>query len=452
MYEMKHAAKEPDTTKEQIRLHRLKLGIGLFLLVLVIASAVGYIEYRIRPGRLEKIWVSERGSDHLTVSWKKARNVNRYVVMCGNKIVVANGRKDSAAIDGLKENTDYEISVRADSEKREGRKVLTVSAKTKKATHITGEDIQTKLSNRPVDLKQTAETPVTYKPGDGYTVTPENKIVFSVPGEIKVTAVSEETDEYASVSREITVNVLDSVYADPEGAEPHYFYEIGKDNCECVMVIQGTEDSVYPQAFVYLNDMYIVTFIKSKQRIITFGNEKNVYEPGTDLGHANGLTEVNGKCYLVRGDGSKTCTTFDPPNSNYDSFELAYGASGIAYDAKDGKFFTSAKNILAAYDSNFNVLGSMAPISRKTAYYVQDCGAYGGILMHCVSGEDAQGTNYIDFYDMNSSKYLGSVRCELNEIESLIVDDEGFIELLCIGDWPNSYIWKTPINIMKICE
>ena len=452
MYEMKHAAKEPDTTKEQIRLHRLKLGIGLFLLFLILASAVGYIEYRIRPGRLEKIWVSERGSDHLTVSWKKARNVNRYVVMCGNKIVVANGRKDSAAIDGLKENTDYEISVRADSEKREGRKVLTVSAKTKKATHITGEDIQTKLSNRPVDLMQTAETPVTYKPGDGYTVTPENKVVFSVPGEIKVTAVSEETDEYASVSREITVNVLDSVYVDPEGAEPHYFYEIGKDNCECVMVIQGTEDSVYPQAFVYLNDMYIVTFIKSKQRIITFGNEKNVYEPGTDLGHANGLTEVNGKCYLVRGDGSKTCTTFDPPNSNYNSFELAYGASGIAYDAKDAKFFTSAKNILAAYDSNFNVLGSMAPISRSTAYYVQDCGAYGGILMHCVSGEDAQGTNYIDFYDMNSSKYLGSVRCELNEIESLIVDDEGFIELLCIGDWPNSYIWKTPINIMKICE
>ncbi|MBR0343428.1 MAG: fibronectin type III domain-containing protein [Oscillospiraceae bacterium] len=449
---MKHAAKEQQPTKKERQLKRLKILVVLFLFVLICTAAALYREYRIRPGFLKKVWISERGADYLTVSWEKVRNVSRYVVMCDGKTFEVSGQMDSATVDGLKENTGYEISVRADSEERKGFEEVTASAKTKKATHITGEDVQTRFANRPIDLKQTAETKVTYEPGDGYTVTPDGKVVFTAPGEIKVTAKSEATEEYASVRKKITVNVLDTVSVDPEGAEPHFFYDLNRENCECVMTIQGTGDSVYPQSFVYYDDMYIVTYIKNEQRIITFGDEKNVYEPLEDLGHANGLAIANGTCYSVRGDGSKLCTTFEPPNSNYGSFELEYGAAGISYDPKTGMFVTSSRKNFVAYDGDFKVLGTLGQISRKETYYVQDCGVYDGILMHCVSGENVQGTNYIDFYDMVNSKYLGSIRCELNEIESILVDDEGFIELLSIGERPDSYIWKTPVNMKKICE
>ena len=448
---MKHASKEQNITKAK-QIKRLKILTVLLVITLVGAAITIYLDYQARPGFLEEVWISDRGADYLEVSWKQVRNVNKYVVMCDGKTKEVNGQKDSATIDGLKENTDYDISVRADSEEREGFEAVTASAKTKKATHITGEDSQMKFANRPADLKQTAETAVTYEPGDGYTVTPDGKIVFSVPGEVKVTATTKSTEEYAAASKDITVNVLDSVYVDPEGAEPHYFYKLNKDNCECLMTIQGTEDSIYPQSFVYYDNKYIITFIKNKRRIITFGDEKNVYEPEAELGHASGLTIMDGRCYSVRGEGSTLCVTFDQPSSNYGSFELAYGASGIAYDTKTGRFFTSSRTGMYAYEKDFTVVNTIKPLIRKSKYSVQDCGAYDGILMHCVSGEDVQGTNYIDFYDMNNSKYLGSIECELNERESLIVDDEGFIELLCIGERPDSYIWKTPINMKKICE
>ena len=72
--------------------------------------------------------------------------------------------------------------------------------------------------------------------------------------------------------------------------------------------------------------------------------------------------------------------------------------------------------------------------------------------MHCVSGKNPQGTNYIDFYDLISNRYIGSAECELNEVESLIVDDEGYIELLSIGNNNKNYIWKTPINMQELSE
>ena len=73
-------------------------------------------------------------------------------------------------------------------------------------------------------------------------------------------------------------------------------------------------------------------------------------------------------------------------------------------------------------------------------------------MMHCVSGSDLQGTNYLDFYDMLHEKYLGSVECSLNEVESLIVDEEGYIQLLCNTKGPDDYIWKTPLNMKMLMD
>lgn len=452
---MKHAAKEQTLKKKQRQIKRLKVLIVLFFIVLAVTAITIYRDYQARPGILENVWITERGADYITISWEKVRNVNRYVVMYDGKTSEVSGRRDKVTIRDLEENRPYEFSVRADSRERKGFEPVTVSARTKKSTHIEGEDVQTKFANRQVDLKQTAETEVTYEPGYGYTVTPEGKIVFTRTGEIKITAVTEETEEYASVSKEITVNVLETVYDDPAGSSPHIFYELDKNNCECVMTVDGDEVVKFPQSFAYHDGEYILSFInkaEDNQRIIVYGDQKNVYEPEVDLGHANGLTTADGVCYSVRGGNSTKCIVFDAPSSNYGSFDLDFSASGIAYDQKTSMFFTSSRKDLAAYDSNFNLVKDITPIKRRTTYYVQDCGAYDGILMHCVSGEDTQQTNYIDFYDMETEKYLGSAECELNEIESLIVDDEGYIEVVCIGEQSISYIWKTPINIKNLCE
>jgi hypothetical protein len=130
---------------------------------------------------------------------------------------------------------------------------------------------------------------------------------------------------------------------------------------------------------------------------------------------------------------------------------MAYDASGIAYDEATDTLYTSSRKRLVEYDSDHNVVKEVGRVSRKSKYYVQDCAAYSGILMQGITGENYLGTNYVDFYDMDNSTYLGSLECELGEIESILVDEEGYIELLCNTRSTRDYIWKTPINMKKIC-
>lgn len=448
---MKHAKKEP--SKRDRRKKQLKVLTVLFLLALAAAALTVYRDYKARPGFLEKIWISERGADYVTVEWEKVRNVNKYVVMYDGKTIEVSGRKKGVIIHGLTEDTEYEFSVRADSKKRKGFETLTQKAKTKKKQHITGAEKQMKFANRPVDLKQTAETPVTYKPGNGYTVTEDNKVVFTKAGAITVTAETGATEEYAAESKEIKVEVLDAVSVEAEGATPHVFYKLNRDNCECVWKVRGEKKIRTPQSFDYFDGKYIIAYIQGEtdQRIITFGNSEVVYEPERDLGHANGLTMKNGLCYIVKG-GGRECITFDPKNNKYNSFILPRFASGIAYDRTNDMFYTSQRRGMTTYDSKFNVVRTVGRVARKTKYYYQDCGAYGGIMMHCVSGENYRGTNYIDFYDMINGKYMGTIECQLSEVESLFVDEEGYIELLSNTTDKVDRIWKTPINMKALCD
>ena len=448
--EGKHARK--GKSKKEKRLHQLKILLIIFVVVLAAAVITVYRDYQARPGFLEEVWIAERGADHITVEWKKVRNVNKYVVTYDGKTIEVPGKNKGVIVKGLRENTDYEFSVRADSKKRQGFEAITVKGRTKKATHIQAEADQVKFANWPSDLHLSAETAVTILPGDGYTVNDDGKIIFTKSGTVKVKAKTEETAVYGSAEKEIPVNVLDTVNVKASGAKPHIFYKLDQSNCETVMTVKGTSDAKIPQSFTYVDGKYLVIYVTGEiQRIITYGDKRKVYEPESDLGHANGLTLADGRCYSVRGN-SRTCTVFDPPNSNFGYFELKRSASGIAYDETNGMFYTSQVGTQTAYDSSFNEVNHFGRIKRKGKSYCQDCGAYGGIMMHLVSGDKFIYTNYIDFYDMLNGKYLGSIECELSELESIIVDDEGFIELLCNDKGLKDRIWKTPVNIKKICD
>ena len=448
---MKHLKRQP--SKREKRKKQLKVLSIILLIVLALLAVTVYRDYKARPGFLEKIWIEERGADFITVAWERARNVNKYVVTYNGKRIEVSGKKKGVKINGLTENTEYVISVRADSKKRKGFEALTEKTKTKKAQHITGDAGRMKFINKPIDLRQTAETPVKYLPGDGYTVTEDNKVVFTKPGTITVTAEAGDTEEYASATREIPIEVLDSVEVDADGATPHYFYKLNKNNCECIKTVKGEKEATIPQSFALYNGKYIIAYIGAEdQRIITFGDIEEVFEPEIDLGHANGLTVAKGLCYIVKGGRNAECITFDPSKNSFGSFELAKYASGIAYDEKTDMFYTSQRRGMAVYDGHFNLIRNVGRISRKAPYYFQDCGAYGGIMMHCVSGKNYRGTNYIDFYDMINGKYIGSIKCELGEVESLIVDEEGYIELLSNTKKKEDLIWKTPINMNDLCD
>lgn len=439
-------------SKRKRRKKQLKVLLILLILAIAGTAVTIYRDYEARPGFLEKVWISERGGDYLTVAWERPRNVSKFVVTCNGKTIEVNGRKKEAKVKDLKEDTFYTISVRADSKEREGFESLKAQSKTKKFAWISGKTKFTKFANRPIDLHQTAKTPITFTAADGSITRQYDKVVFNKSGKIKVLARTEETDEYASTTKEITVKVLDTVNTDAGSAQPHVFYKLDKNNCKCVRVITGTDEVVYPQAFVKYGDNYLVTYIKGdQQRLITFGSGKTVEEPELDLGHANGLTLVDGRCYMVEGYSGK-CTSFDLDNTNYDSFELPYAASGIAYDDSTDMFYTSSRKRLVAYDRYFNEISQIGLVNRRDEFYVQDICAYGGLMLHGVSGSDEQGTNYIDFYDMTQGTYLGTIECELNEIESLLVDDEGYIEIMSNARGDEDYIWKTPVNMKSLCE
>lgn len=466
--EMKHARNEQGKTgntegkkprkkrrknskKRKKQLKHLKTLLILLVIAIAGAGITIYRDYQARPGFLEKIWISDRGADYITVAWERPRNVYRYVITYNGETVNVSGRRNNVKLTGLDADTNYKISVRADSRKREGFEALEEQARTKKTQTIDGDAPEMCFANRTVDLKQTAQTTLTYVPGKSYTVTEDGKIVFTSGGEITVTATAAETEEYAAATKEIKIEVLDTVNVDAAGAAPHIFYKLNSSNCGYIMTITGTKEASIPQAFTRYNEKYLITYItKEAQRIVAYGNGKEVYTPEQPIGHANGITIANGKCYLVEGYSAK-CTTFDPPNSNYSSFELPASTSGIAYDEINNMFYTSAKKGLTVYDGNFNYVKNVGIISRKNAYYVQDSAAYGEIMMHCISGADFFGTNYIDFYDMSSGTYLGSIECQLGEIESILVDEEGYIELLCNVKGSQDNIWKTPINMKLLC-
>ena len=450
---MKHAKKISKAKKRRKRqLKRLR--VLLILLVLAIAGAgiSIYRDYQARPGFLEKIWIEDRGADFITVAWERPRNVYKYVITYNGETVEVSGRKKNARITGLAADTEYNITVRADSREREGFDELKEHARTKKTQTIEGESEQIRFANRPVDLKQTAVTDLTYAPGTGYTVTEDGKIVFTSAGNITVTAQASETEEYAAASKEINVEVLDTVNNDAAGAQQHIFYKLGADNCQMVMEIKGVKEAYKPQSFVRVNGQYLVAYIKDDvQRIVTFGDGGNVYTPDLNIGHANGLTIAGGRCYSVNGvDG--TCVAFDPPSSNYASVPLAIDASGIAYDEANNLFYTSTRRQLSVYDSSFNLIKEVGRVARTTRFYAQDCTAYDGILMQVISGPGFMDVNYIDFYDMAEGKYLGSIECDLEEIESIIVDEEGYLEVLCNVIGLTDNIWKTPVNIKEICK
>ena len=490
------------TYKRQLRLGNLKFDlhkwIRLFSYASVILMAVftltvimAFNHYRLYPGRVERDSLSSpgRGSDYIVLSWDGVQNTDVYRVWMKERDLVkadaeAKGEvyEDYAkeitiddswtayetsvpeiTVEDLKEDTSYSFVVRADNANKEGIATGIRNFRTKKPQSIEVVKTVTKFSfSEPFTLDASASTDIKYESSDPEVavVDPEtNQIQITGAGDCEIKVRAKSTAEYDAAHEVVSLKVLGSKAVSAGGASARVIYHLDSDNCEVVKRVTGAGGAVIPQGLAYTGDKYIISYgMGSPNRVVSFdvdGDGKDVSVPKVSMGHPNGFTyaDENGLCYCAKGWTSKVYT-YEPSTNKYGSVGLKYGCSGIGYDRKEKLLYTCSRTAMVAYDisDGYKVKYTCGVVKHSGQTYTQDCGGHAGIMFRCLSGSSKHGTNYIDMYDMKNGKYLGTLSCDLSEVESCIVDNDGFLEILANNSSGTDYIWKTNLNIDTLGE
>lgn len=443
-----------------------------------------YKEYPVSVDR-DSLKATDRGSDYIVLTWEEKHNCDVYKVFVKehdpslDKTDKRNGGESGTETDetwtelssdkgeikaeGLKENTSYSFIVRGDNAEHEGRPTKVRNFRTKKPQTITVSEKITKLtSSKPFKLDANAETLITYESSDTDVAAVNDRtgeIEIKGSGDAVITVKALATKHFEGDSKEVDLKVIDAHPSKAGGTSARIIYHLDSDNCDVVKVISGSGGAVIPQGLGYTGDKYIVSYgMGSPNRIISFdvdGNGKEVSVPKISLGHPNGFTyaDENGLCYCVKGWSSRA-VTYNPSTGKYGTVNLPYGCSGIGYDRKERLLYTCSRTVMAAYDisKDYEVVNTTGVVKHSGHTYTQDCGGHAGIMLRCLSGSNKHGINYIDLYDMKHGKYLGTISCDLSEVESAIVDNDGFLEILANNSSGTDYIWRTDINIETIGE
>ena len=468
----------------------------ILMAAFTLAAILAVHHYWIYPGRVERDSISSpgRGSDYIVLSWDGTHNTEVYKVWVKERDMSPktdepvddgldeNGRARKSreveiddtwmaletdvpeiTVEGLKENTSYSFIVRADNKNREGIPTGVRNFRTKKPQSIDVIKTATKFTfSEPFKLYASAETELMYESSntDVAVIDPEtDEIQIVGAGDTEITVSAKSNLEYEGAKEIVELKVLDSTPVAAGGAEAEIIYHVDSDNCEVVKRVTGAEGAVVPQGLAYTGDKYIISYgMGSPNRIVSFdveGDGKDVSVPKLSLGHPNGFTYVNenGRCYCAKGWTNKVFT-YEPTSNSYGSVTLAYGCSGIGYDRKEKLLYTCSRTAMVAYDvsDGYSIKYRCGVVKHSGTTYTQDCGGHAGIMFRCLSGSSKHGTNYIDLYHMPTGRYLGTISCDLSEVESCIVDDEGFLEILANNTSGTDYIWKTDLNIDTLGE
>lgn len=472
----------------------------LLVAVFTLTVTVAMKHYRFYPGPIERDSISSpgRGSDYIILSWDEARNTDVYKVWWketpegeawaepgedpsenDEETPAEDGEKEAIVIDdswtgletdvpeitveGLKKDTSYSFIVRPDNANTEGVATEPRSFSTKKSQTIKVDQKITKFTfSEPFKLKVIAETDLMLEssdPGVAEIDPDTNEIKITGAGDAEITVTARSSAEFESVSKVVDLKVIDSTPVSAGGAAAHIIYHLDPDNCEVAKSITGDGGAVIPQGLGYSGDKYYVVYgMGNPNRIISFdvdGEGKSVSVPKVSMGHPNGLAfaDENGRCYCAKGWTSKVYT-YEPTSGSYGSVNLAYGCSGIGYDRKEKLLYTCSRTTMAAYDisDGYSVKYRCGVVKHSGKLETQDCGGHAGIMFRCLSDSSKHGTNYIDLYDMKNGRYLGTLSCDLSEVESCIVDKDGFLEILANNTGKVDYIWKTDINVDTLGE
>lgn len=468
----------------------------LLAAALTLTVIMAFNHYRLYPGNVERDSLSSpgRGLDYIVVSWEDTHSTDKYKVWVKEYSLVreeiesakaaaenAEGQTEEVQIvpdeswlefetdvpeitvRDLKPDTSYSFIVRADNEKKEGVATQPRNFKTKKRQKIKVAKKITKFTfSEPFIPKVSAKTDLIYESADPSVavIDPEtNKIVITGEGDTEITVTARSSLEYESAEKTIELKVIDAYPVSAGGAAPNIIYHLDSDNCEVVKMVSGADGASVPQGLGYTGDEYIIAYgMGSPNRIISFdveGEGKSVSVPTVSMGHPNGFTyaDENARCYLATGWTSRAYT-YEPTSDTYSSVNLSYGFSGIGYDRKEKLLYTCSRTAMVAYDisDGYSIKYRCGVVSHSGTVYTQDCGGHAGIMFRCLSGPSKHGINYIDLYDMKNGRYLGTFSCDLSEVESCIVDKDGFLEILANNSSNVDYIWKTDLNIDTLGE
>lgn len=459
----------------------------LLAVLLTIAGITAYDHYKVYPGRVERdtVLVRERGAGNIRIGWEATHNTEIYRVFYkvndpdapedqknggekGNEVdeswSLFETTEPEANIEGLEEDTSYSFIVRADNAKKEGiaTEVRNFSTKKDQTIEVPSKKITKFSFSEPFKLNVVAETGLEYESSDTDVaeILPESgKIKLNGEGVTTITIRAKETSEFDAAQKKVELRVIETEPVSAGGASAHTIYHLDANNCEVVKTITGAGGAVVPQGLGYSGSKYIVSYgMGNPNRIISFdvdGDGKDVSVPKIALGHPNGFTyaDENGLCYCVKGWSSKA-VTYEPTSGKYSSVTLPYGCSGIGYDRKEKLLYTCSRTVMAAYDisDGYSVKYKTGVVKHSGHTYTQDCGGHAGIMLRCLSGSSKHGINYIDLYDMKNGRYLGTFSCDLSEVESAIVNKDGFLEILANNTSGTDYIWRTEINIESLGE
>jgi len=236
------------------------------------------------------------------------------------------------------------------------------------------------------------------------------------------------------------------------GGAARVVYTFTSSNCSKLFSVTGYNGINTPQGMAYTGDRYYFLFGNySGQRIVTYtAVGKRVSAVNFNIGKPNAITWVpkTNLCYIFRGS-SKTIYTWNPATGRKGTAKTPYSSSGIAYDESTGLMYATSLTGVRVYsaDGKFTHKKFFNRCTHSGTTYVQDCGAGGGYVFHAISGSNKFGTNYIDVYKVSSGKYMGSIKLNMGELESLIVDKDGYLIMLLNTSGTPDYIWKTPLNV-----
>lgn len=242
------------------------------------------------------------------------------------------------------------------------------------------------------------------------------------------------------------------------GGKARVVYTFNTGNCKKLFAIKGYKKAKVPQGLAFTgNEYYILYGMAAGQSVVRYsagGQRLGASKFAFSIGHPNGITydPVTNLCYIFKGN-TKKFYTWSPSTNQFGKAKGPYSSSGIAYDNASNMLYATSRSGVRVYsaDGSFTHQKLFPRCSHGIFHYTQDCGAGEGFIFHGISGSNKKKTNYLDIYRASDSAYLGSIKVSLGEIESAVVGNDGYLQLLIntMGK-DTDYIWRTPLNVREL--
>ena len=238
------------------------------------------------------------------------------------------------------------------------------------------------------------------------------------------------------------------------GGFSNVIYTFSTENCSRVFGVNGYKDIHTTQGVAFTGKEYYVLYgTNDGQRIVTYtasGQRKTAWAFPRNIGHPNGITwdPITKRCYIFKGNQFRIYV-WNPKTRKLSKSRTPYSSSGVGYDDENKVLVASSHTGMRVYsaDGKFKHKYLFPRCTHTFFHYIQDCGAYGDIAFHGISGANKAKSNFLDFYRISTGEYLGTVKITIGEIESAVVDNDGNLLMLINTLGHTDYLWKTPLNV-----